>query len=220
MFFFNKQSLSKMSFISGSIATVLFMTGCDKIDAAAADKDVVDTVVVKTPAEPVTATNTEAATNNSSGKIITDMTASNINTAFFGTLLRSDNLSEKQKNCLESRDKDLGKSEIHAFYNANFTAAELKNLEDFYSSATGKTITAYANEQLTVMSGGEVANPMAPPSQDEMVEFQTFMQSPLGMKHRQINEDTGEGSMVAELNPIIDAEFKRCNVDIEMADLT
>ena len=48
-----------------------------------------------------------------------------------------------------------------------------------------------------------------------MTEIQTFMESPLGAKYMKINNAEGEGSAMEVLNVPIEAEFERCNVDLD-----
>lgn len=222
MSFLSSNTLSKTTLISAAIATVLLMVGCDKTETAtdqATDTTSVETTAntkeVNTSSSPVS-----SVTSNSGSAVMASIVLDTINNALFGTLINDGNLSAEQQTCLQARDKELGKSKIEAYYQSQFSEAELQQLADFYTSDTGKIMLAYANEQLLIMSGEEVANPMATPPADEIAKFQEFMQSPLGMKNQAINEDEGKGSMMDDLDPIIDAEFKRCNIDIKMADIT
>lgn len=224
MSFFSKRSLSKISLISGSIAAVLLTAGCDKTTTEPTEPAVVETsaVAVDTPTtiEAPTATAVASSASNDSGSaIMATLAADTLSNGVFGTLIKSDTLSAEQKTCLEARDKELGRPEIQAYYNTQFTPEELQELGDFYSSDRGKKMLAYANEQLLIMSGVEVAKPMPAPSEEDIKEFQVFMQSPLGIKNTQVNEAVGDDSMMGDVTPLLDAEFARCNIDIKMADI-
>lgn len=68
------------------------------------------------------------------------------------------------------------------------------------------------------MNGEEIATPMADPTPEEMTKIQTFMESPLGVKYMKINNAEGEGSAMEVLNVPINAEFERCNVDLDASE--
>ena len=54
------------------------------------------------------------------------------------------------------------------------------------------------------------------PTPEEMAEIQTFMEPPLGVKYMEVNNTEGAGSAMEVINAPINAEFKRCNIDIEL----
>lgn len=198
----------KSSLLSSTLAALLFMTGCDKTPETVEDttSDASDTAV--TQAAP-------SDTDAQNDLVMTTITLDTVNSLLFAPVINSGALSAEQVSCLESRDKNLGKAEVDRFYKSQFTDAELKALDDFYTSDVGKKLIAFGNEQLRVMNGEEVATPMAEPTPEEMTEIQTFMESPLGVKYMKINNAEGEGSAMEVLNGPIEAEFKRCNVDLD-----
>ena len=198
----------KSSLLSSTLAALLFMTGCDKTPETVEDTttDASDTAV--TQAAP-------SDTDAQNDLVMTTITLDTVNSLLFAPVINSGALSAEQVSCLESRDKNLGKAEVDRFYKSQFTDAELKALDDFYTSDVGKKLIAFGNEQLRVMNGEEVATPMAEPTPEEMTEIQTFMESPLGVKYMKINNAEGEGSAMEVLNGPIEAEFKRCNVDLD-----
>lgn len=208
MSFFTSNTVVKSSLLSSTLAALLFMTGCDKTPETVEDttSDASDTAV--TQAAP-------SDTDAQNDLVMTTITLDTVNSLLFAPVINSGALSAEQVSCLESRDKNLGKAEVDRFYKSQFTDAELKALDDFYTSDVGKKLIAFGNEQLRVMNGEEVATPMAEPTPEEMTEIQTFMESPLGVKYMKINNAEGEGSAMEVLNGPIEAEFKRCNVDLD-----
>ena len=208
MSFFTSNTVVKSSLLSSTLAALLFMTGCDKTPETVEDttSDASDTAV--TQAAP-------SDTDAQNDLVMTTITLDTVNSLLFAPVINSGALSAEQVSCLESRDKNLGKAEVDRFYKSQFTDAELKALDDFYTSDVGKKLIAFGNEQLRVMNGEEVATPMAEPTPEEMTEIQTFMESPLGVKYMKINNAEGEGSAMEVLNVPIEAEFKRCNVDLD-----
>ncbi|WP_198332453.1 DUF2059 domain-containing protein [Psychrobacter aquimaris] len=208
MSFFTSNTVVKSSLLSSTLAALLFMTGCDKTPETVEDttSDASDTAV--TQAAP-------SDTDAQNDLVMTTITLDTVNSLLFAPVINSGALSAEQVSCLESRDKNLGKAEVDRFYKSQFTDAELKELDDFYTSDVGKKLIAFGNEQLRVMNGEEVATPMAEPTPEEMTEIQTFMESPLGVKYMKINNAEGEGSAMEVLNGPIEAEFKRCNVDLD-----
>lgn len=201
----------KASLLSSTLAALLLITGCDNTPETV---DNVDT----TTSEATDTVATQAVPSDVVSQddlVMTTITLDTVNSLLFAPIINSGALSEKQVSCLESRDKDLGKAEVDSFYRGQFTDAELKELDSFYTSDVGKKLLAFGNEQLRVMNGEEVATPMADPTPEEMTEIQTFMESPLGVKYMEINNAEGEGSAMEVLNGPIEAEFKRCNVDLD-----
>jgi hypothetical protein len=147
---------------------------------------------------------------------MTTITLDTVDQMLFVPLLTNGELSQEQVSCLEARDKDLGKSEVDAFYKSKFSDAELASLNEFYASDVGQKLLDFGNEQLLIMNGQQVAEPMPDPTPEEMAEIQTFMESPLGVKYMEVNNTEGAGSAMEVINAPINAEFKRCNIDIEL----
>lgn len=207
--FFTANTALKTSLLSSTIAALLFMTGCDKTPETADD-----TTSGASTAE-VDANKEAPAPATQNDLVMTTITLDTVNSLLFAPVINSGALSAEQVSCLESRDKDLGKAEVDSFYKSQFTDAELQELDDFYTSEVGKKLITFGNEQLRVMNGEEIATPLADPTPEEMTEIQTFMESPLGVKYMKINNAEGEGSAMVVLNGPIEAEFARCNVDLD-----
>ena len=203
--FFTANTALKTSLLSSTLAALLFMTGCDKTPETADD--------TTSGARTAEVDATTPATQDD--LVMTTITLDTVDSLLFAPVINSGALSAEQVSCLESRDKDLGKAEVDSFYKSQFTDAELQELDDFYTSEVGKKLITFGNEQLRVMNGEEIATPMADPTPEEMTEIQTFMESPLGVKYMKINNAEGEGSAMEVLNVPIEAEFKRCNVDLD-----
>lgn len=205
MSFFTSNTVVKSSLLSSTLAALLFMTGCDKTPETADD----------TTSGASTAEVDATAPATQDDLVMTTITLDTVNSLLFAPVINSGALSAEQVSCLESRDKDLGKAEVDSFYKSQFTDAELQELDDFYTSEVGKKLITFGNEQLRVMNGEEIATPLADPTPEEMTKIQTFMESPLGVKYMKINNAEGEGSAMEVLNGPIEAEFERCNVDLD-----
>ena len=205
MSFFTSNTVVKSSLLSSTLAALLFMTGCDKTPETADD----------TTSGASTAEVDATAPATQDDLVMTTITLDTVNSLLFAPVINSGALSAEQVSCLESRDKNLGKAEVDRFYKSQFTDAELKELDDFYTSDVGKKLITFGNEQLRVMNGEEITTPMADPTPEEMTEIQTFMESPLGVKYMKINNAEGEGSAMEVLNGPIEAEFARCKVDLD-----
>ena len=211
--FFTANTALKTSLLSSTLAALLFMTGCDKTPETADD-----TTSGASTAE-VDTTKQAPAPATQDDLVMTTITLDTVDSLLFAPVINSGALSAEQVSCLESRDKDLGKAEVDRFYKSQFTDAELQELDDFYTSEVGKKLITFGNEQLRVMNGEEIATPLADPTPEEMTEIQTFMESPLGVKYMKINNAEGEGSAMEVLNGPIEAEFERCNVDLDGSQL-
>ena len=211
--FFTANTALKTSMLSSTLAVLLFMTGCDKTP-----ETVDDTTIETSESETSDAVVSNAApseTDTQDDLIMTTITLDTVNNLLSAPIINSGALSAEQVSCLESRDKDLGKAEVDRFYKNQFTEAELQELDNFYTSDVGEKLLAVGNEQLRVMNGEEVATPMADPTPEEMTEIQTFMESPVGVKYMKINNAEGEGSAMEVLNGPLQAEFERCNVNLD-----
>ena len=207
MSFFTQNTICKATLIGCSMAAILFSAGCNKTEVAA------DTPSI----EPTTATSTEI--EEPEFFLMTTLALAAVNDMFFDPLIQSEELSAEQKTCLNARDKNLGKAEIQAYYKSNFTEAELQELNEFYASDAGEKMLAYGNEQMRMMNGEKITNPMSAPSEEEMITFQEFLQSPLGVKNMQLNNAEGAGSVMETLAPTINAEFERCHINLDMSSI-
>ncbi|MDN5733717.1 MAG: DUF2059 domain-containing protein [Psychrobacter sp.] len=210
----NKQNLSKVS-LGCALAAAVFMTGCN--DTATTETvEGVDTVNDTAVVASEDVDTNSSASADSDELVMTTITLDTVDQMLFVPLLTNGELSQEQVSCLEARDKDLGKSEVDAFYKSKFSDAELASLNEFYASDVGQKLLDFGNEQLLIMNGQQVAEPMPDPTPEEMAEIQTFMESPLGVKYMEVNNAEGAGSAMEVINAPINAEFKRCNIDIEL----
>ncbi len=199
----NKQILSKVS-VGCALTLAVFITGCN--DTATTEPvDGVDSDTVAT-----------TAATDQDDLVMTTVTLDTVDQMLFVPLLTDGDLSPEQISCLEARDKDLGKAEVDAFYKSKFTDDELAALNEFYASKVGQKLLDFGKEQLLIMNGQQVASPMPDPTEEEMAQIQTFMQSPVGAKYMQVNNAEGEGSAMEVINQPLNAEFRRCNIDIEL----
>jgi hypothetical protein len=206
----NKQILSKVS-LGCALAAAVFMTGCN--DTATTETvEGVDTVNDTAVVASEDVDTNSSASADSGELVMTTITLDTVDQMLFVPLLTNGELSQEQVSCLEARDKDLGKSEVDAFYKSKFSDAELASLNEFYASDVGQKLLDFGNEQLLIMNGQQVADP----TPEEMAEIQAFMESPLGVKYMEVNNAEGAGSAMEVINAPINAEFKRCNIDIEL----
>ena len=215
MSFFTKNTVAKTSLLSCTLAALLLTTGCDKTPKTTDDTT---NATAKSDVAVTDTSNPESSTTSQDDLVMTTITLDTINSLLFAPIINSGALSTEQVSCLESRDKDLGKAEMDAFYKSQFTDAELDKLNEFYNSDVGKKLIAFGSEQLRAMNGEEIASPMPDPTPEEMAKIQTFMESPLGVKYMKINNAEGEGSAMEVLNTPIKTEFERCNVDLDASE--
>ena len=187
----NKQILSKVS-LGCALAAAVFMTGCN--DTATTETvEGVDTVNDTAVVASEDVDTNSSASADSDELVMTTITLDTVDQMLFVPLLTNGELSQEQVGCLEARDKDLGKSEVDAFYKSKFSDAELASLNEFYASDVGQKLLDFGNEQLLIMNGQQVAEPMPDPTPEEMAEIQTFMESPLGVKYMEVNNAEGAG---------------------------
>lgn len=215
MSFFTKNTVAKTSLLSCAFAALLLTTGCDKTPKTTDDTT---NATAKSDVAVADTSNPKSSTTSQDDLVMTTITLDTINSLLFAPIINSGALSTEQVSCLESRDKDLGKAEMDAFYKSQFTDAELDKLNEFYNSDVGKKLIAFGSEQLRAMNGEEIASPMPDPTPEEMAKIQTFMESPLGVKYMKINNAEGEGSAMEVLNTPIKTEFERCNVDLDTSE--
>ena len=211
----NKNSVAKSSLVACSLALTLLISACNEkpetADTAAAEPKTEVAVV-----EPAT---TPTAPVEEEVFVMTTLGLDSINNMILNPLIASDQLNAEQKTCLQARDKALGQAQLQAFYKEKFSAAELQELKDFYSSDVGQKMLEYGKQEIVLMTGGEVATPMAEPTAEEITAIQAFAQSPTGVKYAKMNNELGEGSAIAALDAPMNAEFKRCNIDLTISQL-
>ena len=207
MSYHHRNNVLKTSIMSCTLAGVLLITGCDKTIDNEADND------------PDTAAVIDMTKSNVQDDLVmTKITLDTVDKILFVPLINSGDLSAKQVTCLEARDKNLGKAEVDEFYKSQFSVVELQELDTFYTSEIGEKLLAFGSQQLQMMNGEQIANPIPEPSEAEMTEIQAFMQSPVGAKYMQINNAEGAGSAMEILNTPIEAELKRCNIDMDSTE--
>ncbi len=213
MSFSTKHTLSKIT-LGCSLAVAVFITGCNDNTSTNASTEAADSSEVAVVDTNDANVNTVSADQDE--LVMTTITLDTVDQMLFAPLLTNGELTQEQVTCLEARDQDLGKAEVDAFYKSKFTDDELASLNEFYASEVGQKLLAFGNEQLLIMNGQQVATPMPDPTEEEMAQIQTFMQSPLGAKYTEVNNAEGEGSAMEVINQPLNAEFKRCNIDIEL----
>ncbi len=207
MSYHHRNNVLKTSIMSCTIASVLLITGCDKTTTNEADNDTDTAAVIDM-----------TKSNVQDDLVMTKITLDTVDKILFVPLINSGDLSAKQVTCLEARDKNLGKAEVDEFYKSQFSVVELQELDTFYTSEIGEKLLAFGSQQLQMMNGEQIANPIPEPSEAEMTEIQAFMQSPVGAKYMQINNAEGAGSAMEILNTPIEAELKRCNIDMDSTE--
>lgn len=225
--------LNKTVLLTAALMTSLVVTGCDKnkatddspatVETTSDIKDATETVDSGTESSANIPTAVEASTDSNSAKnsvldsnedlTVARLTSETIDNQLFIPLIESGQITPEQANCLKGRDKNLAVAEAHAFYKTKFSADELKKLNEFYQSPTGKNLIGYGNEQLRAMNGLEIKNPMPAPSEKELNDMKAFMESDLGKKYQQVNNSEGPGSLVEALQPVVDGELKRCKIE-------
>ena len=203
MSYHHRNNVLKTSIMSCTLAGVLLITGCDKTTTNEADNDAVIDMT---------------KSNVQDDLVMTKITLDTVDKILFVPLINSGDLSAEQVTCLEARDKNLGKAEVDEFYKSQFSVVELQELDTFYTSEIGEKLLAFGSQQLQMMNGEQIANPIPEPSEAEMTEIQAFMQSPVGAKYMQINNAEGAGSAMEILNTPIEAELKRCNIDMDSTE--
>lgn len=208
MKFFNSVSL-----LSIALCSTLVLSACNKNETDTATEAPTDTAVVADTAT----TETRADSSN----IAKQMAKQSIQ-AFMLPALASGNLSAAQNACLQDRDENLGVAETQGFINDMYTDEEIEAINDAYSSDIMKKINQFSEEQMAIMSGKTVANPMTPPTEAEMKEFQAmFENDPRLKKLQEMNQNTdpSQNKFVIALKPVINGEFKRCDIDLTMEKL-
>ena len=203
MKFFNSVSL-----LSIALCSTLVLSACDKNETDTATEATTDTAVVADTAT----TETRAESSN----MAKQMAKQSIQ-AFMMPAIATGNLSAVQNACLQNRDENLGVAETQAFLNDTYTAEEFEAMNEAYSSDIMKKINQFSEEQMAIMSGKTVANPMTPPTEAEMKEFQAMFENDPRLKRLQEmnqNTDPSQNEFIIALKPVINGEFKRCDVDM------
>ncbi|WP_230661640.1 DUF2059 domain-containing protein [Psychrobacter sp. I-STPA10] len=229
MSLYTAKPTTKVAFTTVALVTVLLIGGCDKKESTTDTTTDTATVTETTEAATTAPTTTDTTVNENNDNVATpepaapatgvdttlaQLSSDTLNNMVFEPLINSGQLTAEQKACLEARDKNIGLAESQAYFESKLTKEELDKLNAFYSSDVGKKLIIYGNEQLQTLNGQQVTNPLPAPSEQEMAEMQQFMQSPVGQKYMALNNAEGAGSMYEALNPTIQAELSRCNINM------
>lgn len=205
------------SLLSLALCSTLVLTACNKAETeATTDAAVVtDTATTDTTAGATTAP--VATTSSSASSAMAEQMAKQTIQAFTIPAMAGGNLNATQQACLRGGDKNLGVAETQKYINDTFTAEELEAMNEAYSSDIMKKINQFSEEQMAVMSGQTVENPMAPPTEAEMKEFQAMFENDPRMKRlneMNKNPDPQQNEFINALRPVVNGEFKRCEVDM------
>lgn len=197
------------SLLAVLLCSTLALTACDKTKSP--DKQEAATDAAKTEAKGDS--NNDGVDANSAELTLARITSEGLVASFIDPVIQKGELTVDQKSCLKNHDKNIGLKEAQAYYKDHFTDAELEELNSFYASEVGQHLVKYGNQQILMESGFEVKDPVAPPSDEQMAEVVSIMQKPAFQKYQQLNTSQDEGSLYAELRPVINDELARCNID-------
>lgn len=195
------------SIVSLALCSTLVLSACSKTETDTA-------VTMDTPDSAVVAD--DAVVNTESSSMATQMAKQSMQ-AFMIPAIATGDLSPVQQACLQSGDENLGVAETQKFLNDTYTPEEFEAMNEAYSSDIMKKINQFSEEQVAIMSGQTVENPMAPPTEAEMKEFQAmFENDPRLQRLQEMNQNTdpSQNEFINALKPVINGEFKRCDVDM------
>lgn len=195
------------SIVSLALCSTLVLSACSKTETdTAVTTDTPDSVVVAD----------DAVVNTESSSMAKQMAKQSMQ-AFMIPAIATGNLSPVQQACLQGGDENLGVAETQKFLNDTYTPEEFEAMNEAYSSDIMKKINQFSEEQVAIMSGQTVENPMTPPTEAEMKEFQAmFENDPRLQRLQEMNQNTdpSQNEFINALKPVINGEFKRCDVDM------
>ena len=169
------------SIVSLALCSTLVLSACSKTETDT-------TVTTDTPDSVVVAD--DAVVNTESSSMAKQMAKQSMQ-AFMIPAIATGNLSPVQQACLQGGDENLGVAETQKFLNDTYTPEEFEAMNEAYSSDIMKKINQFSEEQVAIMSGQTVENPMAPPTEAEMKEFQAmFENDPRLQRLQEMNQNT------------------------------
>ncbi len=148
------------------------------------------------------------------GYALTDVTLSNLLQSITIPLQKDKTLTDIQKTCLKTIDKSFAQQQVQNFFLSKFTPEELEELNAFYQSKSAIAYTKYGREQLLISEGLIVNQVTKRPKRSQMKKVKEFSQSPLGQKYMQVVQDTGNGSLVSVVIPLLKQEIKKCGITL------
>ncbi len=146
------------------------------------------------------------------GYALTNVTLSNLLQSVTIPLQKDKALTKIQKMCLKTINKNFAQRQVQNFFLSKFTPEELEALNTFYQSKSAIAYTKYGREQLLISAGLVVNRVTQPPKRSQMKKVKEFTQSPLGQKYMQVVQDTGDGSLVKIVMPLLKQEIKKCGI--------
>ncbi len=148
------------------------------------------------------------------GYTLTDVTLSNLLQSITISLQKDKALTKIQKTCLKTIDSSFAQQQVQNFFLSKFTPQELEELNAFYESKSAIAYTKYGREQLLISAGLRVNRVTQRPKRSQMKKVKEFTQSPLGQKYMQVMQDTGEGSLVNIVMPLLQQEIRNCGINL------
>ncbi|MBS9780552.1 MAG: hypothetical protein KGV51_07990 [Moraxellaceae bacterium] len=148
------------------------------------------------------------------GYTLTDVTLANLLQSVIIPLQKDNVLTKIEKTCLKTINSSFAQQQVQSFFLTKFTPEEMEALNAFYESKSAIAYTKYGREQLLISAGLKVNRVTQRPKRSQMKKVKEFTQSPLGQKYMQVVQDTGEGSLVAIVMPLLKQEIKKCGITL------
>ncbi len=173
-----------------TLMTVLSLTACDK------------------------ATDNKATEKQESPNLLLDITMESLKIPM-EVIQASNDISEKQKNCVGKIDLNSQKPVIKEAIEKAFTPEEIQQLNDFYAKAEVQKVTNYGREQIFMQMGLPMKETAEKPSKEEMKVVADFAQTEMGQKYAQFNLSEDANSSNEKVNNFIKEELEKCGLGEE-----
>ncbi len=143
---------------------------------------------------------------------LTDMTLSTLLRSVQLSVQANERLNKQQRQCVKDIDINFARQPVQQFFNRKFSPDELAELNKFYKSRTAINYTNYGRDQLLISSGLTVKKMSKRPTKSQLKKITEFANSPLGIKYKQVSQQTGNDSLSAIVKPLLKQELVKCGV--------
>ncbi len=143
---------------------------------------------------------------------LTDMTLSTLLRLVQLSVQADEHLNKQQRQCVKDIDINFARQPVQQFFNRKFSPDEMAELNKFYKSRTAINYTNYGRDQLLISSGLTVKKMSKRPTKSQLKKITEFANSPLGIKYKQVSQQTGDDSLSAIVKPLLKQELTECGV--------
>lgn len=209
--------LKKRSVVAiASICSMLVLSGCDSQDkelniirSEEVPADLIETEFLQSESIPVVERLSIQSEPMPVSKISSELSAMGA----VGAISSMIELTAEQEACLNDFDKYFAVEELENYFDNNYSAEELKKLNNYFDSELGQKAIRYSSQQIMQVFGGDAPDPSAALTEAEVVTVAKMSQDPTFVKYNNFSLQQGNGSLQQLIKPLLIQQLDKCNLN-------